>query len=177
MNGEQQRPTDARYYETVSQGMDYGVADLLLNMTQAINLLEHYLKGERFFVEKDEAGNMIQSWQPTGVKVMNDEGTTQMIMTLQLYLNQNTFLTVLDDEDIERIMTRLHMRLLGQILDRQTEYEIQTAYIRPVVGNITDVIWMALKRSFHSKTLDAFTKTYKAVETHESPRKRRAWFW
>jgi len=158
--------------------MDASVASLQLDMTNLINLLEHYLKGERYVLQKnDVTGEEKWQWVPTQLHLLNEEGVQFILIELQMYLNPNTFLTVLTDDDIQKIMERFHHRLVGLLLDRQIQFEMETAYIRPVVNTVTNVVWMALKRSSgDGRTLNAFTKTYKAIETHEVNKKRK-WFW
>jgi len=164
-----------RFIEQYNLQMDPSIAKLQLDMTSTINFLEHDLKGERLHIGEDKAtGEMVREWRPTGMRMMDDNGVQTVVSVLHTFLNPNTFLTVVDEEDIERIMSRFHRTLAGLLVDKQEEFAIENAYLYILMDKITNIVWLALKRGTGSMTLNAFTKSHKAVETHElAPRKRR----
>jgi len=144
---------------------DPSVVQIQLDMSDAINLVEHDLKGE-WFDYKD------QEWKHSGMRMLNDEGVRAIISIMHNYLTPNTFLSNLDDSDIEKIMQPFHVKLAALLTDKQEEWEIEDAYMRMIVQKVTDILLFAMKRSLFHKTLDAVTQSTKFYEQREiAPRK------
>jgi len=150
--------------ELIRSYPDASMVQIFLDMTDIVNLTEHHLKGEVY----DMASGV---WVPSGMRMMNDEGVKAMISQLQLYGGPNTFLSNVDDEDIFKIMMPYHRKLAAMIIDKQEEWEVEDAYIRMIVQNITDTILLAMKRGLFHKTLDALTQATRITEAREVEKK------
>ena len=176
MQDEQGEFQSSKAMETMTSGIEPSVAQLQLDMSDVINFIEHDLKGEYFYIGMDDNGQQMREWRKSGVRMMNDKGVQTIISILHTYLNPNTFLTNLDDEDIERMMSRIHKHLAGLFIDKQEDWEIPNALLDTLMDKVTNIVWLAMKRAEFSKTLDSFTKSYKYTEVRDSKPKKRFWF-
>lgn len=149
------------------------IAQLQLDLTEVLDQIEHDLRGEFFFVGYDKEGNEVKGWRFAGTKMMNDEGVRMVMSVYHTYLTANTFLTVLDDQDIQRIMEQLHLALAALLCDKQEEFEIEDAYLDILMCKLTDPIWIALKRALNSITLNAMTETHRSHEIREVQRQKQ----
>jgi len=166
----------SNYREHFNVTLDPSIAKMQMDFTDTIARIKHNLKGEILYTSEDDRGRRVTEWRPTGMRMMNDEGVRFVISDLQMYLIPNTFLSIVTDYEINEIMRRYHQHLAGVLVDKQEEFEIENAYLYNITDKVTNTIWLALKRGTNSKTLDALTKSYKAVETHElAPRKKKLW--
>lgn len=176
MGMEEQDTTDyqaIRNYETQTI-LNNTLAEVLLDMNKQIDILEHDLKGEFMIVYKDEeTGDIVEEWRQGETRLLNDDGVRFVISMMHSYLTPNTFLSVLDDEDIERIMSRIHINLAILLVRKQRIWAINPEYMNTMEDKITNILWIALKRSLNSKTLDTFGKTQKSSEIRET--KPKGW--
>lgn len=164
----------ARIMEQYNRPMqDPTVVQMQLDMSEQINLLEHDFRGEWFDFKAQE-------WKPSGMRMMNDEGVRALIGIMHNYLTPNTWLSNLNDSDIEKIMKPFHLKLAALLVDKQEEWEIEDAYMRITVQKMTDTTLLAMKRSLFHKTLDALSQSSKFYEQREiAPKKGKGplnWF-
>ncbi len=168
------RVVTQRQYETYGGITDPTIAQLQLDMSTTIEFIEHDLKGEHLTVEIDQEGNKVPVWKSSGMRMVNDKGVRAIISLLHSYLNVNTFLSVVGEEQIEAIMSRFHLNLAGLLIDNQEEFEISNEYLYILEGKLTDIVWLALLRaSKGGKTLECFTKTHSVSEMREMKQERK----
>jgi hypothetical protein len=161
-----------------TEAPDAGLAQLQLDVSKVLMQLEHDLKGEYLDAKMLPDGSIQEEWKKGKETIMNEEGVRYVIAVLRTYLTPNTFLSVVDDEDIEHIMggeSGLHFHLACLIVDNNARWDLKPEYWNTIEDKITDTVWLALKRaSKGGKTLDSFTRAHTSTEirTERAPRKK-----
>src|SRR3989304_1497562 len=85
------------------------IIELLLDSTAVIERIRHDLAGEVLQTNAKtdrESGATIltQSWEAIGERSMNDLGIRSVVKILNLYVNPETMMTQLSDEEIYKLM-------------------------------------------------------------------------
>lgn len=176
MEAEQElNPNIARrqYEETSRRESEQKLAEIMLDSSVTLQDLERNLRGEFFFAGYDEQGNEVKGWQKSGLRLANEEGVRAIMTFVGLNLTPITYLTNLDDQDIENMMVPIHQDLAGMLVDKQDEFEIDSAYLKPLLTTLTNIIWQAQKRSLFAKTLESFTESHKSMEVREYKKPRK----
>jgi hypothetical protein len=145
------------------------IAQLQLDMTDTIDLIEHDLKGEQYNFKT-------KLWEKTGTRLMNDEGVRFLISLLHTYLNRNFILSNFDADKIETIMTKLYKELGWVIIMKEDEWDVDKAYRYIILDKLSDQVWASLLRAIDGKTLKAFTQVHTSQEMREYQPKKKPWY-
>ena len=153
------------------------VIDLILDPFKVIERIRRDLKGEVLVKRKfkDENGQEYEAWvyEEIGLRVMNDLGISFVTSILNKYVNRNTILSNLDEDEIYKIILQLDLNLNAIFYERGDEFELDPNMKSIVKDSITDMCFMALKQSQNKALLEALTKAYTVRELKGYPAEKR----
>lgn len=143
--------------------------ELLLDATAIIERVRHDLKGEVLITEAkvdEKTGETvyIQRWDAIGEKSMNDKGVRAIVKVLNLYINPESTMTQLTDQEIYKIVLHLDYNLNALLYARGKEFELNENMKSIVKDGICDIVFMALKKSLNGKQLESLLKSYNIEE-------------
>jgi len=121
--------------------------------------LMHKLRGER-------RNPLTQEWElpEHGKRVMNEMGVQDTITDLGFVVNKDTVLSVLTEDQINRMCLTRGLYLVDKLSAHMEEYEIDPVDFPMIVLNLTDFIESYLCRAKDGKTLYGFQRIYKFLE-------------
>src|SRR3990172_10115954 len=150
---------------------------LLLDATAVIERVRHDLQGEVLVTEAKvdaETGETIytQEWKAIGEKSMNDKGVRAVVKVLNTYINPESTLTQLTDEEIYKIMMGLHYNLNALFYARGKEFDLSVNMKSIIIDGICDIIFFALKKSLNGKFVESLLKSWHIDEQRFSGEKK-----
>jgi len=131
-----------------------------LSSTNLLIDIEHKLRGEIFDATAGENGEWIQTRQA----LMNEKGIGVVMSILSIHLSHFNVLSILTQDEINRICFNISTNLSDALYTKSTEFEIDKAFFLTLVDTIDNVVYINLKRALNGKTLDLVMKTQKRVE-------------
>lgn len=142
------------------------IIDQILDPYIVIERFRRNLRGE--FFSQDE-----KMWKKIGKRSANDDGIREIISVLDTYVNRNTLLSNLDDEEIYKITMSLNKELNTLFYMKWDAFEMDIADISLLSTRISDMCFLALKQANNKALLDALTKSYSVREMKGLPEEKR----
>ena len=149
-----------------------------LNVDDLITQMEHDLKGEHWVVEPlvDEKGRTIKDdrglplmqehWKKVGVAKCNDYGAKALAGELRSVVGKNSFLSTFDITEINDICLRFGHSLTYSIEDRHEDYSIDPKDFFSIINNLTNLLYISLKRAFEGGERNAISVVHQVNETN-----------
>jgi hypothetical protein len=138
-------------------------------------ILDPYIVIERF--RRNLLGQMFsqdeRKWVDLGKRSLNDKGIREVISVLDSYVNRNTLLSNLDDEEIYKLTMSLNKELNTLFYMGWDKFEIDVSDISLLVLRICDMCFLALKQANNKALLDALTKSYSVREMKGLPEEKK----
>lgn len=143
--------------------------ELLLDATATIERVRHDLKGEVLITKAEadkETGETVytQTWEQIGEKSMNDKGVRAVIKVLNMYINPESVLTQLNEDEIYKIIVNLDHNLNALFYARGKEFGLSNNMKSIVKDGICDIVFFALKKSLHGKFAESLLKSWSIDE-------------
>lgn len=141
-----------------------------LNTTDIVDELKHALRGEVYDDTK-------RAWtRVEGNKCrLNERGISDVINLAHMVVNRNTFLSEVNPEQIEILMTEFHQDLAQLFFTNWEDYGIPKQLLNVVTMQILGFMYLGLKRAEAGKTLKALTKIQQVIERiDQQPREKKS---
>jgi len=142
----------------------------ILDPSNIIEKIRHNLKGEIEVI--DSLGK--KRWDEKGAKIMNDDGINHIISILDSYINRNTLLSNLDDNEILMIIKPLDKELNALFYQKWRKFDLELEHWAITKNRIVDMVFLALKQANNKVLLDALTKAYSIREVKGFPERRKS---
>ena len=160
MGDDEPRTTGYQRSEMVRPIQDPSVVAIQMNMDQAIDRVEHLLRGEKWNYTS-------QDWERGKFRAISDEGIDSLMTYPRAHLTPNTYLANFDEDKIFKIMRPMHMEITDLIIEKQEEWEIEDAYRKFIVTILTNPIYFAMTRGLYHLTLDSLSQGVRITEARE----------
>jgi len=142
------------------------IIDQILDPYVVIERFRRNLRGEMFSQEQ-------RKWVLLGKRAMNDKGIREVISVLDTYVNRNTLLSNLDDEEIYKMILTLNKELNTLFYLRWKMFALEIEDISLLATRISDMCFLALKQANNKALLDALTKSYSVREMKGLPEEKK----
>jgi len=142
------------------------IIDQILDPYIVIERFRRNLRGEMFSQEQ-------KKWMKLGKRSANDAGIREIISVLDTYVNRNTLLSNLDDEEIYKLTMTLNKELNTLFFMKWDKFDMDIADISLLTTRISDMCFLALKQANNKALLDALTKSYSVREMKGLPEEKK----
>lgn len=137
------------------------ILELELNYGKTLDALERKLRGEVSEVDKETNS---RKWVKRHNPWMNNSGISRIICIIRGHVDVNTFLTFLDNSEINQITWEISDEVTTILANKTNDFEIDPTYLGIIQSIIINNIFFALKRAQGALTLKQIHSTTTRVE-------------
>jgi hypothetical protein len=158
-------------YQAWEQQDLQGIVGVTLDNSSLLISLEQNLRGNTLVTERDEkTGRVAAIWKQTGEQKMNEFGIQSVIMEVRGFIDKNTIMGYLPNEEELNKIWRDHT--LGMILflaENKKKFAIIPGYRSMLITHIRDITRMTMYRSLMGNEKEGVYKQLKRVENSYVP--------
>lgn len=147
------------------------ILELELNYGKTLDVLERKLRGE---VEEMDKETNSRKWIRRHEPWMNNSGISKIIGIIRGHIDVNTFLTFLDNSEINQITWEISDEVTTILANKTNDFEIDPTYLGIIQSIIINNIFFALKRAQGALTLKQIHSTTTRVENPMQLQQARA---
>jgi len=142
-----------------------------LETKEIIDRIEHRLKGEYLATETTSIdGQLVEiekyKTRPES-RVLNEFGVRAVVSAIEILLNKITFLSNIDDKEVENICLHIHISIAREIYDNWEEFGVRKNP-GPSIVQIMNLIFLGLKRAQGAGERDALKQIHHIIEQIKS---------
>ena len=138
----------------VKQNQDFN--RFMADMTADLELLEHDLLGEEYNPREKQ-------WVKAGASLTNKAGAHAFSSDVRPRINKNTFISNLDDKQIQLFMNNYGRSLSDMIFFNQEDFEIKPENMSVIFNKLYDFVYIALHRCKNAGERDYYGSTNVSV--------------
>lgn len=140
------------------------IAMLFLDSSMLIEKVKHNLAGEVLMAKRDERGNLVTYWDPSGERKMNDNGIRYIVSLLDAFIGSHSATSTLKLDEIYDI-TKDVVKVLNAVLrSKGVEFNIDRNYKSTLLLMIGRMVFIQLHKALDGATLKALTQSYQVRE-------------
>ena len=113
-----------------------------------------------------------KEWEQWGEPMMNENGLKEIVSLLDSYVNRNTLLSNLKEEEIYEMMRNFEKRLIDWLKVKHVDFGLDTKNLNIIKTRIVDMVFLALKQAQNRELLKALTQTYNVQEQRQDTQKK-----
>lgn len=124
-----------------------GIVGVTLDNSSLLIHIESQLRGMQVVEFKDENGRKKTKWERVTEPVMNDRGVQGVMLELRSFLDKNSIMTYLpDEEQLNALMIDFGENFFLLIGQNFEEFEVRQSVIGPVSAQIINKVYLTLLR-------------------------------
>ncbi len=148
--------------------LDQKVLDQILDPSFVIERFRRNLLG---LIQVKEDGKF--KWLRLGEPIMSEDGVRQVVSLIDRYINRNTLLSNLTEEEVYEIMRNFSKTLTKWLDNNKDLYGIERKDINIIKTSIVDMVFFALKQAQNKELLKAITQAYSVSEYRDEGVQKR----
>ena len=121
-----------------------------LNSSEAVHRLMMNLSGTE--IEEDEEGNI--RYVSKSRALVNDKGLRDILLLISTYVDKDSKLSVLDKNEVDKIITVLIKRTCLIIANKATDWDLEFSDFDVVADKVVETAKLSLNRSLGGKEMD-----------------------
>ena len=153
----------------------------MLDPASIIKDIKNQLRGVAITKEYDEK---LKTYKDKPVRIaealMNEQGINHLSYLLNLHLGKVGGTTILREQTIIEMTKQFGMDLTILLIEKWKHFGMDFSTITPIRHSLVRIVYMSFMRALNGRFLDALTKTYREISTHNTqnqvadgmPRKR-----
>jgi hypothetical protein len=154
----------------ILSGRDVNSLDLKLRTDDILIELENILLNRIIEVDKTGETKIFQKGKP----LLSEEGVSEIMTVVRPFVNRATILSNHRDDEIERIMKIIHVKLVLNLAGKKEMLGLSDpTNLHMIVEIVTNMVWSAYKRSEFALEQNFMSKIHHITEskiTQEQPK-------